>query len=133
MIEDEALEELWWIKETISRRHDSIHEIAVEARRIARAEPLPVPGKQRKMIEGFPRGQSVGDTDPIMEELYKAKEALAKRFDYDIHRLAEYLRREGSKSNRTPVRKPVKKRPQASSFRSTKRKTANARRENEKN
>ena len=56
-------------------------------------------------------------SDPILEEVWRAKDALAKRFNYDIHRLAEYLRSkepevqsgQGSKKNVIRKRSPAKR------------------------
>ncbi len=30
--------------------------------------------------------------DPILEEVWEAKDELARRFDYDMHRMAEHFR-----------------------------------------
>ena len=123
---DEALEELWRVKAAISRRYGSVHAIAEEARRIAKAEPLPVAGKQRKPIEGFPRGQSVGDPDPVMAEVWRAKDALTKQFGNDVDRMAEYVRRKErqAKAMRAQARH---KRSNSVSFRTETGKAANKR------
>ena len=102
---DPALEELWRIKEEISLRFGSVHKIAAEARRIVKTEPLPKPGKHRKLIPDFPRGQSVGDPDPILEEVRRVKEALAAKYNYDVHALAESFR---NSPTWTPVKKPAR-------------------------
>jgi hypothetical protein len=106
--DDEALDELWRVKESLAARFGSLHELAKEARRVAKAEPLPAPGKHRKLLEGFPPGQSVGDSDPILDEVWQAKEAFAKRFGYDLHRLAEFFRREDRATASRPRKGPLK-------------------------
>lgn len=45
-------------------------------------------------------------SDPILEEVWRAKDALAKRFNYDIHRLAEYLRNKETETRNAPRHKP---------------------------
>jgi len=48
--------------------------------------------------------------DPILEEVWRAKDELAKRFGYDIHRLAEYLRsKETSVLKSPPAKRRVQK------------------------
>jgi hypothetical protein len=49
-------------------------------------------------------------SDPILEEVWRAKDELAKRFDYDIHRLAEYLRGKDAEL-KTQSRKAIQTRP----------------------
>lgn len=117
----DPLEELWAIKERLSEQFPTAGALAAEAARIAREEPLPAPGKNRKLIPGFPRGQSVADADPIMEEVYRIKEQLAREFGYDVHRVAEHLRaRETALDTRHPaVGKPKQRKP-SRHFRSTK-------------
>ncbi len=39
--------------------------------------------------------------DPIVDEVRKAREELASRFDYDLGRISEFLREEERKSNRS--------------------------------
>lgn len=121
---DPALEELWLIKEQIAERFGSVRKITAEARRIAKAEPLAKPGKQRKLIPDFPRGQSVADPDPILEELRQVKDDLAKQFDNDLQKLLEHADREAPKLL-AKYRKPTKGkslRPKAA-FRSSKSKS----------
>ena len=106
MIEhDPALEELWRIKEQIAARFETVHELAEDIRRFTKTHPLPKPGKHRKLIPNFPRGQSVGDPDPTLEELRRVKEALAAKYNYDIHALAESFR---NSPTWTPVKKPAR-------------------------
>jgi hypothetical protein len=85
MVEDEMLSELYRIKDSLGERFATAHALAEEARRVATAEPLPPAGTQRKLIPGFPKGRSVADPDPVMDELYRTKEELAKRFPEAVH------------------------------------------------
>jgi hypothetical protein len=78
MVEDEMLAELYRIKDSLGERFPTVHALAVEARRVAAAEPLPPAETQRKLIPGFPKGRSVANPDPAMEELYRTKESLAE-------------------------------------------------------
>jgi hypothetical protein len=51
--------------------------------------------------------------DPILEEVWKAKDELARRFNYDMHRMAEHFRSKeedaAPKRKSTPVRKPQRR------------------------
>ncbi len=131
MEHNDPLEELWAVKEELSKEFPTASALAAEAARIAKEEHLSRPAKTRKLIPGFSRGQSVADPDPIMEEIYRAKEELAKEFGYDIHRMAEHIPREQS-SSATPTSsiKKLKQRKSPSKFRMAKSKTAIRHREN---
>jgi hypothetical protein len=65
--------------------------------------------------------------DRILAEVWKAKDSLAKRFGYDVHRLAEHFRRpetdlaEGVKHPKKPSRKTTVQRRKASLNRTIKR------------
>jgi hypothetical protein len=80
MIQDDPLVDLWETKEKLSLQFASARKLVAEADRIAREEPLPPAGKSRKMIEGFPCGQSVADDDEVMMELHRVKEKLAAEY-----------------------------------------------------
>jgi hypothetical protein len=45
-------------------------------------------------------------SDPIVDEVRAARDAIAKEFDYDIEKLAEALKVREAKSGRTIVRLP---------------------------
>ena len=47
--------------------------------------------------------------DPIIDELRKVRDALAKKYDYDIEKLAEALRAEQEKGGRKVVSFPPRK------------------------
>ena len=45
-------------------------------------------------------------SDPIVDEVREARDAIAKEVDYDIDKLAEMLKNREAKSGRTIVRLP---------------------------
>jgi hypothetical protein len=47
--------------------------------------------------------------DPIVDEVRQARDAIAKKYDYDIEKLAEALRAEDARSGRKVVRLPPRK------------------------
>ena len=47
--------------------------------------------------------------DPIVDEVRQARDAIAKKYDYDIEKLADALRAEDARSGRRVVRLPPRK------------------------
>lgn len=41
--------------------------------------------------------------DEIVDEIHKVREELAKRFDYDVRKMLEYIRKKQNKSGRTVI------------------------------
>jgi hypothetical protein len=144
MRHNDPLSELWQIKEKISVQFSTARELVAEADRIAKEEPLPPPGRTRKMIADFPRGQSVADDDEITRELRQVREKLLEEAGGDLGKLSERADREGplvpapfrktaedraravaqKEAARSRLRKPLKRNPKASGFRTLKGKAA---------
>jgi hypothetical protein len=61
MCKDPALEELWRIKEKMAAKYGNAHKLGAAVRRYVKRHPFPPPGPHRKMIPGFPCGQSVAN------------------------------------------------------------------------
>ena len=76
MMDDELLTELFQIKEELAVKYGSAYELTAAAHKYAQEHPLPPAGSHRKMIDGFPRGQSVGDDDEMMKELREIREKM---------------------------------------------------------
>ncbi len=127
MKDDPTLAELWRIKEEISTQFASARQVTAVVNKFAKTSPLPPAGKARKMIEGFPRDQSVADEDEIMMELQAVKEAIADEYAHDV----PHHRAETSPKSRKLLDartfNAAKKTPKAASFRSTQRKLAKLR------
>jgi hypothetical protein len=77
MIVDQMMSEIYLVKEKLSEQFRSVHDLAEAARKLTKSAPLPLPGPSRKMIDGFPRGQSVADDDEILRDLREVKEKLS--------------------------------------------------------
>jgi len=143
---DDPLSELWQIKEKLSTRFSTARELAAEADRIAKEAPLPPPGKTRKMIADFPRGQSVADDDEIMRELRQTRAKLLEESGGDLGKLLERADHEAPSllapfrkaaengaraaaqkaAARSRLRKPTKKSTKSGAFRTPKHKPAKA-------
>lgn len=41
--------------------------------------------------------------DEIVDEIHKVREELAKRFDYDVRKMLEYIRKKQNKSGRAVI------------------------------
>lgn len=55
-----------------------------------------------KQIESVPRGDAAaepGCADEILREVWRIKDELSKRYDYDIHRMAEAARNRESRTS----------------------------------
>ena len=112
MPDDEVMDELYRIKEELSLKYKSAHDLGAAVHQYCVEHPLRPAGPHRKMIDGFPRGQSVADEDEIMRELYQAKEQIAAKFGNDIHKMAEAYRASDRKQKATGP-KPQKRKPSA--------------------
>ena len=95
MMASPLMSEIYRMKDELAGRFKTIYDLAEAARRLGMSDPLPPPGRSRKMIEGFPRGQSVCDDDETMREMHQIKEKLSledlkkhQRFDVLSKRLS---------------------------------------------
>jgi hypothetical protein len=115
MIEDPNLSELWKTKDKIAAQFSTVKEFAEAVHHLAATRPMPPAGPTRKMIEGFPRGQSVADDDEIMLELRAIRAKMLADHGGDIKKLFASFRTEPEKP--APQKTSRKK---ISSFRSAK-------------
>ncbi|MEZ5534558.1 MAG: hypothetical protein R3F02_02935 [Thiolinea sp.] len=49
------------------------------------------------------------NSDPIVEEIHKIREAHAEKFDNDLHKICEDARLRQQRENRTVVKRPARK------------------------
>ena len=51
--------------------------------------------------------------DPIVEEIHKAREALAAQFQYDVQALGKFFQAQQAAEHRVVVTRPPRRRPEA--------------------
>ncbi|HUO09786.1 MAG TPA: hypothetical protein VM008_15890 [Phycisphaerae bacterium] len=97
MITSPLMAEIYRVKDELGERFKTVRDLAEAVRKLEISDPLPPPGRTRKLIEGFPRGQSIADEGELMREIYDAKEKASLECLKQNKRLAPRCKRTPSK------------------------------------